>query len=365
MEVRKLKINEHQNTRELWELVFKEDTNSFLDYYYTQKTSENEIYVIEEETKIRGMLQLNPYMLRMGGQECQGHYIVAVATHPEYRKQGIMRKLLHASLREMYERKEAFTFLMPAAEAIYLPFDFRFVYNQRQGRVVAKPNHTATTASLKLRQAKEADCEGVAEFAMQYLRDKDVYVKRDAAYYRCLIKELKSENGGIMLIEQAGKLIGCYLYTNASQYIIREPLFDKRQEIGLAEVIGSLSDAQESTNQEKELKCLAYEGDMTEVEEKPMIMARILHPEIVLREIKVNCEVQINVAIQDPIISENNRVLRLAAKAGEYLSVCESAQEPDVTLGIGELTSILFGYEKNEKLAMIVPLDKIFLNEVV
>ena len=40
MEIRKLKVSEHQDSRRLYEEVFSEDSPSFVDYYYTEKRSE-------------------------------------------------------------------------------------------------------------------------------------------------------------------------------------------------------------------------------------------------------------------------------------------------------------------------------------
>ena len=48
MNLRKLEKTEHEKTRRLWEEIFTEDTEAFLDYYYRIKTAENEIFVIEE-----------------------------------------------------------------------------------------------------------------------------------------------------------------------------------------------------------------------------------------------------------------------------------------------------------------------------
>lgn len=47
--IRKLDRLEHAKTRALWETVFTEDPKKFLDYYYSVKTMENEIYVVEED----------------------------------------------------------------------------------------------------------------------------------------------------------------------------------------------------------------------------------------------------------------------------------------------------------------------------
>ena len=47
MNLRKLEKTEHEKTRRLWEEIFTEDTEAFLDYYYSIKKAENEIFVME------------------------------------------------------------------------------------------------------------------------------------------------------------------------------------------------------------------------------------------------------------------------------------------------------------------------------
>ena len=53
MEIRKLESAEHGKTRFLWEKIFKEDSQTFVDYYYFIRTKENVIYVVEEDGAIR------------------------------------------------------------------------------------------------------------------------------------------------------------------------------------------------------------------------------------------------------------------------------------------------------------------------
>ena len=132
MRLRKLELQEHQASQSLYEEVFSEDSARFVEYYYTEKTKDNQIYVIEEDGRIRSMLHLNPYSLWVNGSRKDANYIVAVATQKEYRKRGYMASLLKKSLEDMYQAGEAFTFLMPASESIYLPFDFRTVYEQKK-----------------------------------------------------------------------------------------------------------------------------------------------------------------------------------------------------------------------------------------
>ena len=114
-------------TRSLWEEIFTEDDEAFLDYYYQVKTAENSIYIIEEEDQPVSMLQLNPYPVHFLGKTSLLHYIIAVATKMEYRGRGYMTRLLEKSAKDMYQAGEPFTYLMPAAEGIYYPHGFRFV----------------------------------------------------------------------------------------------------------------------------------------------------------------------------------------------------------------------------------------------
>lgn len=125
-----LKKTELVKARKLWEEVFEEDTAKFLDYYEIYVADHNQIFAEEEAGDVVSMVQLNPYRVHMGEEEADSYYIVAVATRESCRHQGRMRRLLTEALQFMYQEKIPFTFLMPASEAIYQPFDFLTVYRQ-------------------------------------------------------------------------------------------------------------------------------------------------------------------------------------------------------------------------------------------
>lgn len=267
MILRKLEQQEHNKTRKLWEDIFKEDTREFLDYYYSVKTATNEIYVIEKEQKIVSMLHLNPYPMRIGDEIYQTHYIVAVATDERYRKRGYMAALLNYAVQVMKERGEPFTFLMPAAEAIYRPFGFEFVYEQRQGTVTGK---AGSDKNLEFVLAEKEDCREIAEFANVYLKEFDVVAWRDASYYETLLQEQRSENGGILLAKKQDKITGvfCFAKAEGEPYMeIREPLFIQKEMLQHAAYLLT-------GNETEKVFCTGY-GKET----KPMIMAKVLLPE--------------------------------------------------------------------------------------
>ena len=263
MEIRKLSKEEHIRTRKLWEEIFQEATPKFLDYYYSVKTKENEIYVIEEEGNIVSMVHLNPYEMRIKDRVYTTHYIVAVATDPKYRRQGLMARLLHHVMQVMADRGEPFTFLMPASEAIYKPFGFEFVYEQRQGKVKGS---TPTNQRIQYVLAEMKDCKQIADFANEQLKQYDITTWRTAEYYEMILAEQISENGGILLAMQGQTLVGVFCFGKEEQVELREPLFVEEGilEGAIYHLIG---------NEEEPVSCSGYG-----TETKPMIMAKVLQP---------------------------------------------------------------------------------------
>ena len=263
MKLRKLRKEEHIRTRELWEQIFTEDSKEFLDYYYTVKTKDNEIYVIEDAEKIISMIHLNPFQMRVNDKICQTHYIVAVATDEKYRRQGLMAKLLNYVLQLMKDRGEPFTFLMPASEAIYRPFGFEFIYEQIQGNVFGKK----VQDNVEFLEANEIDCENIAEYANGKLKEYDVVTVRDAAYYRMILKEQQSEKGGILIAKKQQDIVGVFCYAREKELELREPIFD--QTSILEHAVWYLCGEKDGN-----AICYGY-GENA----KPMIMAKVLNPQ--------------------------------------------------------------------------------------
>lgn len=405
MQLRKLNVSEHAQTRPLWEEVFPEDTKAFLDYYYFIKTRENEIYVIEEDEEIRSMLQLNPYLLQVEERQFPCHYIIAVATQAAYRKRGYMGALLRRSMQDMYARKEPFTFLMPAAEAIYTPYDFRFVYSQTQLKkerfvneeeydivqsdlIAAEWKDVSGETEIEFADAGLGDAAELADFFQEYFAPKyQVCAVHDEKYYQTMIFEQMSENGGVKIMRQAccevhggkGQIVGCFAYArDEGAAEIREPLY-------LDDFETAFYRAAELLYEEVNGPVKIYAGpDEAEAEKVPVIMVRILHLETLLAAMKVR-EGEIldcSFAAVDPIISQNSRIWRLrGGEKDSCIRVCET-EDSQGLLTISALASFLFGYKSLEEIAAedeyvvisdklkeelekIELLERVFLNEVV
>ena len=165
---------ERIRSRALYDEVFVEDADAFSELYYQIKAQDNQILVAEDNGAIVSMLHRNPYTVRFRGTSIPAEYIVAVATKVTYRHQGLMRELLTKALRDMYADGRPFTFLMPADEAIYTPFDFRLMGNDdEESLVTRKPE----------------------ELAEEY----DLFVEKDAQYQKRHIEWPEWESTPMML----------------------------------------------------------------------------------------------------------------------------------------------------------------------
>ncbi|SHK06644.1 GNAT family N-acetyltransferase [Hespellia stercorisuis] len=376
MELRKLEREEHGLTRQLWEDVFVEDTKEFLDYYYTVKTADNEIYVVEDQNKIRAMIHLNPYKLWVEDKKIKSDYIIAVATEEAYRRKGLMGQLLRRTMRDMYDRKEAFTFLMPAAEAIYTPYDFRFVFDQKQISICGEDGEKK---KLSLREAECEDAKKLSGFAKKLLKERyQVYAVRNKKYYETMIREQRSECGGVKMVMSKKELVGFFAYAREENYEIREPLFLPEYEDCLTQTVQELTG-------DASCRTTVYGADHCggEAEGHPMIMVRILHLKTLLETLRLKEDVELHCsfAVIDTFLEENTRIWSLCHEKGEEQIMLGETEDSDGVFTIAAFTSFLFGYktldevEREEgviltdhlrgELGKIRLLKDVFLNEVV
>ena len=163
--IRYLLDNEKERSEALYREAFPEDKDAFVKYYYSYVTRDNKILVLEQEERICSMLHLNPYRVSVNGMHMDAYYYVAVATKEDCRHQGMMRRLLVKSLNDIHKEGHPFTYLMPANRAIYEPFDFRIVYEQKKVELPMDP---------------EKANEKMAELFDVYTLRDDWYVEKQA-----------------------------------------------------------------------------------------------------------------------------------------------------------------------------------------
>ena len=363
------KAVENQRARKLYEEIFDEDSPAFVDYYFRVKAAENEIFVVEnEKQEILATLHLNPYEMMFCGEKVKTNYIVAVATRADCRHQGMMRSLLQASLQEMYRRKETFTWLMPAAEAIYRPFGFRFIYEKNKMTVTADVLRRAETdekwqihsdqevsGDIFCEEAKKEDLAELACFAEKQLSKlAEVYTVHDIAYFEQRMQEVGCEGGSLILIRKEKEICGYFLALKKDREAWEIVVEDAVQKKAFPAVLHWFGASEE--------KCTftAFPQiweQYAQSETVPAIMGRIVHLERFVCCLKIKKEQEWKIRLTDSLVPENNGyfIIKTGIEGGSLIRVenlSEKEKKMFCSMDIGQLTEELFRLP-------------VFLNEVV
>lgn len=363
------KAVENQRARKLYEEIFDEDSPAFVDYYFRVKAAENEIFVVEnEKQEILATLHLNPYEMMFCGEKVKTNYIVAVATRADCRHQGMMRSLLQASLQEMYRKEETFTWLMPAAEAIYRPFGFRFIYEKNKMTVTADVLQRAETdenwqihsdqevsRDIFCEEAKKEDLAELACFAEKQLSKlAEVYTVHDIAYFEQRMQEVGCEGGSLILIRKEKEICGYFLALKKDREAWEIVVEDAVQKKAFPAVFHWFGASEE--------KCTftAFPQiweQYAQSENVPAIMGRIVHLERFVCYLKIKKEQEWKIRLTDSLIPENNGyfIIKTGIEGGSLIRVenlSEKEKKMFCSMDIGQLTEELFRLP-------------VFLNEVV
>ena len=363
------KAVENQRARKLYEEIFDEDSPAFVDYYFRVKAAENEIFVVEnEKQEILATLHLNRYEIMFCGEKTKTNYIVAVATEASCRHQGMMRSLLQASLQEMYRREETFTWLMPAAEAIYRPFGFRFIYEKNKMTVTADVLQRAETdenwqihsdqevsGDIFCEEAKKEDLAELACFAEKQLSKlAEVYTVHDIAYFEQRMQEVGCEGGSLILIRKEKEICGYFLALKKDREAWEIVVEDAVQKKAFPAVFHWFGASEE--------KCTftAFPQiweQYAQSENVPAIMGRIVHLERFVCYLKIKKEQEWKIRLTDSLIPENNGyfIIKTGIEGGSLIRVenlSEKEKKMFCSMDIGQLTEELFRLP-------------VFLNEVV
>lgn len=343
--IRLLEGEECLEAEGLWRQVFAEDTAAFTDYYFSRKAARNRGLVLEGPEGIRAMLYLTPQRMCAAGRQVDSAYIVGVATRPDCGGRGYMSALLREALSLLWREGVPFAFLMPASPAIYEPFGFVWIYD--------RPVWDASAFDPSaLRKMGPEDAGRMALFAERFLRrEKEVYVRRDGAYYREKLEEARAQAGGIYGFELPGErgekeLAGLFYHT---------------REEGVSELLEVLAEPGIERR---------FAGER--LGETPAIMARAVHAGALLSLLRSEEPAEFLIRIRDPFLPGNDGLFLCRADG----SGCRAQRQEeggtgeglraDLTLTAGELTAFAFG-RKDLQSAPGKPafLSPVWINEIV
>ncbi|WP_242824164.1 GNAT family N-acetyltransferase [[Clostridium] dakarense] len=129
MEIRYARSNETDDIKDIWNYCF-DDSDSFVDYYFNDKYRRFNTVVVDEGEEIVSSLQLNQYKLILNDKVYDSSYVVGVSTLPQVRGRGYMRNIMKFTLKELYEKDQLISILMPIDYRLYRQYGYEHCYDQ-------------------------------------------------------------------------------------------------------------------------------------------------------------------------------------------------------------------------------------------
>lgn len=360
-------VNEERmpQVAELWDYCFEKRQEPFFQYYFQEYCGKNNMVIggfekvgpVDENgkqrEKLRTMVHVNPYMLRIRGQERLTPYLVGVATAPEARGQHAFGPLLQTSFEVL--RSEGFTFatLMPIYAGIYLPYEFAYCYFGLHYKMplVDLARELAGAAGKELvvereHLSKELLAPLYAKLTSQY---NGVPVRTDFQW-RKLLTVHGLEGMQCAVVYREGEACGyMFYYISEGCFTVHELLtdgYDVRNRL--------LQYAAMHQSAAKEFSWIAPAWDKTYLgfadqslapQVHPFMMARCLDARKALSELAAPqgaVSGDVVLLLTDKVIDRNNHLLKLYVDAGS-VEVKSTIEQEEVIMDMGAFTQLYFG----------------------
>jgi len=362
---------------DMYQKIF-EDPEEFAKYYFEEVYASNEVLLAREGQKILGMIHLNPYHIRTGEKTYTLNYIVAVAVWKEYRRQGIMAAMLTKCLNDMHQKRQPFTYLMPANKAYYEPFQFTFVMDWEETMIHSMNDSDkiipAIQQDARIVTAPEEEYDRITIFLEQFMQPYQIYTIPDKQYLRRLSKESQSGEGNLMVYYEGEQLTGVFAESFEDDEVYIRWAYSTQPENMLNEI----------KYRYKNKKIYITEGNLTKGEKIPKIMARITDLTAWGEILHGKSDFTFRILVKDPYIKDQNGVYQFQCLNHKISIQCvdlskenackegrSDAQEWEDEISIDELTQVFFDnnagqiLKQHEYLKDIVPAGPIYISEEV
>lgn len=204
-----------EQVKALWKLCF-EDTEEFVDLYFRMRYTDRINHVIEEGGKVIAALQTIPYPMTYGGELLPVSYISGACTHPDYRNQGSMRKLLQQVHCRMFDEGICFSTLIPAEEwlkAYYARSGYAVCFRYGVEEKVINRSMQPVDNGKFLWNVCEADPASssfaeVYKFFNERMHSRSCCIQHTLDDFKVVLADLHLSGGGCWAVRDADRWVG-------------------------------------------------------------------------------------------------------------------------------------------------------------
>mgnify|MGYP001185074862 CR=1 FL=1 len=354
MEIRRILPEEHIDILKLRSVSY----NSRKDFSDPEKVKEGykEVRAVFDDTgKACATTRVEPFTIRYNGSNVKMAGIGAVATLPQERNKGYIRKLFSYCFEEMRANEQIFSYLFPFSHPYYRMFGYECNYDRQ---LINMPLNAFTELKMPGRAelfVYDKHLQDVKDIYNTYIENKNLAVVRDEAQWKKMFDR-----------DPYTELYSTYVWYDTDSkpvgYISYDSSADGPNEMHISELafknydavrglLGFLSKFHPTFKAFKgylpatiDLTVLIPEPILMQRELKTFGMNRIVDVEKVLGYLQnpgVNSSVHIGVT--DCSIPWNNGVFTVSFEDGA-VSVQKTCAEPDVKCTVQALTRFATGY---------------------
>ncbi|MEI6579599.1 MAG: GNAT family N-acetyltransferase [Eubacteriales bacterium] len=354
MEIRKILPEEHMDILKLRSASY----NSKKDFSDPEKTKlgyEKIRAVFDDSGKACSTTCIEPYIIRFNSSNVKMAGIGAVATLPQERNKGYVRKLFNYCYEEMRENEQIFSYLFPFSHPYYRMFGYEVCYD-RQLVSMSLNAFAELKASGRVEQlVYEKHIEDVKDIYNCYIKNKNLAVVRTDEQWKSLFDR-----------DPYTELYSTYIWYdsdgNPASYISYDSSASGQNEINVCELafknyealkglLGFLNKFHPLFKAFKgylpsfiDLTMLVAEPILMQRELKTCGMNRIIDVEKVLSYLNPQTSnSSVNIEVSDSSIPWNNGIFTVSFEDGS-VSVKKTSNAPDLSCSVQSLAQFATGY---------------------
>lgn len=388
MEIRKILPEEHVEILKLRSASY----NSKKDFSDPEKTKlgyEKIRAVFDDSGMACSTTAIEPYTIRFNGSNVKMAGIGSVATLPQERNKGYVRKLFSYCFEEMRENEQIFSYLFPFSHPYYRMFGYEVCYDRQ---LVSMPLNAFAELKAPGRVEQfiyEKHIEDVKSIYSCFIENKNLAVVRDDRQWKSLFdKDPYTELYSTYIWYDGDGDPASYISFDSSSSIQNEmnvcELAFKNYD-SLRGLLGFLSKFHPVFKAFKgylpsfiNMTILIPEPILMQRELKTCGMNRIVDVEKVLSYLKCpDINDSVNIEVSDNSIAWNNGIFAVSFEDGS-VSVKRTTTSPDLSCSVQSLTRFTTGYtsfakefeyktvellNKRELLCSLFPQKEIFMTE--
>ncbi|MGL5938363.1 MAG: GNAT family N-acetyltransferase [Phocaeicola sp.] len=191
--------------KELWNLCFQDD-EQFTSFYFRCRYSDEIHRAIYRKGVMIAALQAIPYQLNWRGRLIETAYISGACTHPDYRKQGVMRQLLEEAHLQMYRDGVGISTLIPADSWLfnyYAESGYETLFSYQTKRVFTSSLRKLST--IKVEKSKKLST-GQFLFVNNLMKLRNCSLLHSEKDLEAVVEAFSME-GGVVLVATANESI--------------------------------------------------------------------------------------------------------------------------------------------------------------